>query len=266
MKFETLAVEFDGPIATLRLNRPERLNALNITIMRELVVAARSFDDKWDTQVVIVEGAGRAFCAGADLTEPPVYDGLPSSGNSWAQRREVGQLGRRMAEALEQMRPITIAKIHGSAVGGGLIVAAACDLRVAAEDTTLSIPEVELGIPLAWGGIPRLVRELGPALTKELVMTCRPFTAHEAKAAGFLNDVVPADELNTTVDALARRVASMPGALLSITKEHINAISTAMSAGNTSFADGDLLLGAVQDPASAEAATTYIESRMPKHG
>ena len=108
----------------------------------------------------------------------------PRSGMSWAERREIGQLGLRMADAIESMRAVTIAQVHGYAVGGGVVLVAACDLRVAADDAVFSIPEIELGIPLAWGGIPRLVREIGPALTKELVMTCRRFTPAEAKAAG----------------------------------------------------------------------------------
>ena len=89
-----------------------------------------------------------------------------------------------MADAIEQMRATTIVRLHGHIVGGGVVLASACDMRVAAEDARFSIPEIELGIPLAWGGIPRLVREIGPAMTKELVMTCRPFTSQEAKALG----------------------------------------------------------------------------------
>ena len=106
--------------------------------------------------------------------------------------REVGDLGRIMAEAVTDMRALTVVGVHGRCVGGGVVLAAACDLRVAADDAVFSIPEVELGIPLAWAGIPRLVREIGPALTKELVLTCRPFSPAEAAAFGFVNRVVPA--------------------------------------------------------------------------
>src|SRR4030095_2456148 len=114
-------------------------------------------------------------------------EAAPGAGRSWAERREVGQLGLRMSDALEQMRAVTIAQRTGARGGGGVVLVAAVDLRVVAEGTVLSIPEIDLGIPLAWGGIPRLVREIGPALTKELVITCRPFTSQEAKAIGFIN-------------------------------------------------------------------------------
>jgi enoyl-CoA hydratase/carnithine racemase len=257
--FETLRVEVPGPIARLTLNRPERLNAMGATMLRELAEAARWFDGRPEVRVVIVSGAGRAFSAGADLRDSPVAGASPRSGNSWAERREVGQLGLRMADAVEGMRAVTVAQIHGYAVGGGVVLAAACDLRVAAEDAVFSIPEIELGIPLAWGGIPRLVREIGPALTRELVMTCRRFSPAEAKAAGFLNRVVPAARLREEAESLAAQVASMPSVPITITKEHVNSVTRALGQGTTSFADGDALLGAAFDPESLEAAQKYLE-------
>jgi enoyl-CoA hydratase/carnithine racemase len=258
-KFETLLVRAEGAVGRLTLNRPERLNAMGATMMRELVEAARYFDSQPNLRAVIVSGAGRAFSAGADLRDSPVADASTRSGNSWAVRREVGQLGLRMADAVETMRAVTVAQIHGFAVGGGVVLAAACDLRVAAEDAVFSIPEIELGIPLAWGGIPRLVREIGPALTKELVMTCRRFGPAEAKAAGFLNRVVPADGLAAEAEALAAQVAAMPSVPIAITKEHVNSVTRAMGAGSTSFSDGDALLGAAFDPESLEAAQRYLD-------
>jgi enoyl-CoA hydratase/carnithine racemase len=257
--FETLALRADAPVGRLTLNRPERLNAMGATMLRELAAAARFFDGRPDVRVVIVSGAGRAFSAGADLRDSPVAGAAPRSGASWLERREVGQLGLRMADAIEGMRAVTIAQIHGYAVGGGVVLAAACDLRVAAEDAVFSIPEIELGIPLAWGGIPRLVREIGPALTRELVMTCRRFSPAEAKAAGFLNRVVPAERLADEAESLAAQIAGMPSVPIAITKEHVNSVTRAMGAGSTAFADGDALLGAAFDPESLEAGRKYLE-------
>jgi enoyl-CoA hydratase/carnithine racemase len=194
MSFETIKAEIDGALGRLTLNRPERLNAMNRAMLRELVEAARWFDEQREVRVVVVSGAGRAFCAGADLKDSPALEAVAASEKSWLYRREAAQYGRRMADAIEQMRATTIARLHGHIVGGGVVLAAACDLRIASEDARFSIPEIELGIPLAWGGIPRLVREIGPAMTKELVMTCRQFTPQEAKAMGFVNRVVPFDE------------------------------------------------------------------------
>src|SRR5208282_6227240 len=243
----------------LTLNRPERLNAVGATMLQEMAEAARWFDSHRELRVVIVSGAGRAFCAGADLKDSPVAVAASRLDNSWLYRREVGQYGLRAADALEQMRSVTIAQVHGYAVGGGVVLMAVCDLRVAADDAVFFIPEIDLGIPLAWGGIPRLVREIGPALTKELVMTCRRFTPAEAKSIGFLNRVVPAARLESEVEQLARELVAKPSVPVVITKEHVNSVVRAMGAGMTPFADGDVLLGASGDEESAAAARAYRE-------
>ncbi|MEW6208857.1 MAG: enoyl-CoA hydratase/isomerase family protein [Acidobacteriota bacterium] len=262
MDFETIRVEADGPLGRLTLNRPERLNAMNARMLRELVEAARWFDEQREVRVVIVSGAGRAFCAGADLKESPASEALPGSGKSWLYRREAAQSGRRMADAIEQMRATTIARLHGHIVGGGVVLASACDLRVASEDARFSIPEIELGIPLAWGGIPRLVREIGPAMTKELVMTCREFTPREARAMGFVNRVAPFEELGSEVERLAADIIRQPSVPVVITKEHVNAVSRAMSAGLTAFGDGEALMSALSDPESIEARKDYTARRL----
>jgi enoyl-CoA hydratase/carnithine racemase len=237
---------------------------MNATMLRELVEAARWFDGWREVRVVLVSGAGRAFCAGADLRPPPVPEAVPDSGQSWLDRREAAQYGRRMADAVERMRATTIVRLHGHIVGGGVVLASACDLRVAAADARFSIPEIELGIPLAWGGIPRLVREIGPAMTKELVMTCRLFTPQEAKAMGFVNRVVAPDELDQQVEQLAGEILAQPSVPVVITKEHVNAVSRAMGAGETAFADGEALLSAFLDPESQQARIEYTARRLKK--
>jgi enoyl-CoA hydratase/3-hydroxypropionyl-coenzyme A dehydratase len=182
------------------LNRPDKLNPLSTATLEELVAAARWFDARPAVKVVVIAGNGRAFSAGADLAA------FAAAANGAAAMREAADAGRRMADAIEAMRAVTVVRLHGHCVGGGVVLAAACDLRVAAENTRFSIPEVDLGIPLAWGGVPRLVREIGPSLTKELVMTCRPFDAAEAKAAGFVNRVVPEADLDAAVDELVEQL------------------------------------------------------------
>ncbi len=264
MEFETLKVAVDGRIGRLTLNQPEKLNALGAATLRELVDAARWFDGQTDVRVVILRGEGRAFSAGADLQDPSLVRASPESGLPWHERREVGQLGRRMMEAVEQMRATTIAEVHGYAIGGALLLMMACDLRVVAERTIFSIPEIDIGIPLAWGGIPRLVREIGPALTKELVMTCRRFTPAEAKAAGLVNRVVPEGALADEAEGLAAELAGKPSVPIIITKEHVNAVSRAMGAGITDFADGDALVGVGLDLASREAALAYFQRTFKK--
>ena len=266
--FETLAIDVEGELGFLTLNRPDRLNAMSSTMLVELVEAASWFDRHLDVRVVIVRGAGRAFSAGADIkaaagtgspSAPP-----PSSATSWQERREIGQIGLRMANAIEAMRAVTIAQIHGYAVGGAFLLATSCDLRIAAEDAVFFIPEVELGIPLTWGGVPRLVRELGPALTKELVMTCRRFGAREAKEARFLNRVVPADRLDVEARALAASVLAMPAVPVLITKDQVNAAVDAMAPARSAYLESDVLLGASLDEASQEARRRYAAKTFGK--
>jgi enoyl-CoA hydratase/carnithine racemase len=261
--FETLEVNAQGPIGTLWLNRPERLNDLSTTALKELALAARWFDEQSEVRVVIVGGRGRAFSAGADL------DGFPAVGD--AGLREAADAGRKMADALENMRALSIARIQGWCVGGGLVVAAACDLRVvvaaacdlrvATDTARFSIPEIDLGIPLAWGGIPRLVREIGPALTKELVITCREFDAAEAKSAGFLNRVVPESELDQAVQDLAAQIAAKPALPVAATKAHVNAVTAQMVGTMRAWSDADSLIGALLDPECTASREAYVKAR-----
>ena len=249
--FENITVETKGCIGELRLSRPEKLNALSTRTLQEIARAARYFDEQPDLKVVIVRGEGRAFSAGADLASFGQRQEMSS--------RDAADVGREMADALESMRAISIASIQGWCIGGGLVVAAACDLRIASEEARFSIPEVDLGIPLAWGGIPRLVREIGPALTKELVLTCRPFDASEARAAGFLNRVVPSADLDLTVDTLAESIAKKASLAIFSTKRHVNAVTDQMVGTMRSWSDADGLAAALGDEECAQARRDYLK-------
>ena len=250
--FTTLTASVDGPVGRLTLNRPEKLNPLSWQCLKEIAEAAAWFDGQSEVKVVVVSGAGRVFSAGADLAT--------FSSKQEISTRESAELGRKAADALESMQSLAIASIRGWCVGGGLVIASACDLRIASEDTMFSIPEVDLGIPLAWGGIPRLVREIGPALTKELVLTCRPFDASEAKSAGFLNKTVPADMLDSATDELAQQLARKASHALFSTKRHVNAVTDQMVGTMRSWSDADGLVTAFQDPECAEKRSQYLET------
>jgi len=253
MSFTTIEVNAVGARGTITLNRPDKLNPLSTETLRELADAAHRLDRDHDVKVVVVSGRGRAFSSGADVS---VFAG-PDPGVT--ARREAADTGRLMAEAIESMRAITIARIQGHCVGGAVVLAAACDLRVAADTARFSIPEVDLGIPLAWGGIPRLVREIGPAMTKELVLTCRPFTAEEARALGFLNRVVGAEQLDEAVEELAAQLVAKSSLTLTATKRGVNAASREMASTSGAWSDADSLLSALSDPESRRAAQDYLE-------
>lgn len=251
--FDTITVAVDGPTGVLTLTQPERLNPLSSHTLNEIEQAARWFDTHDDLKVVIVSGQGRAFSAGADVSAFGDRSDRPAS------PRDDADSGWRMARAMDELRAVTVAKIQGWCVGGGLVLAAVCDLRVASTAARFSIPEVELGIPLAWGGIPRLVREIGPALTKELVMTCRPFDAAEAKAAGFLNRVVAPEVLDGEVADLVATLVRMPKLALLATKAHTNAVTESMVSTGRSWSDADGLLAGLRDPEGRASAAAYLE-------
>jgi enoyl-CoA hydratase/carnithine racemase len=258
MGFETIQTRVDGTRGELILNRPEKLNALDQRTLLELAEAARWFNRQSEIKVVVVSGNGRSFSAGADVSaftaEDPGID----------QRRAGADAGRLMAEAIQHMDAVTVARIHGYCVGGAVVLAAACDLRVAGQTAVFSIPEVDLGIPLAWGGIPRLVREIGPAMTRELVLTCRRFSAAEARELGFLNRVVPDEQLEVSVDELVAVLRDKSRLTLLATKRAVDAASEEMLPTAGAWSDADSLMTALGDPESRRSAEAYLR-RVSKH-
>jgi enoyl-CoA hydratase/carnithine racemase len=248
MTYDTLTIEHDGPIARIWLNRPERRNAVNARALEELAAAFTDLLQRFDTTVVVLGGRGAAFCAGADRKDPPAR--MAKGSNAGArERRYTSQVGRRAIEAIERVEAITIARLHGYAIGGGLALALACDLRIAAASTIFHIPEVDLGIPLSWGAAPRLAREVGMARAKELILLCDRFDAATAERYGMLNRVVPDDELDAAVDAWAQRLAAKPAWALHMTKTQFRAYSRSIVLGDVTEGDGDMIaLASAEDP------------------
>jgi enoyl-CoA hydratase/carnithine racemase len=167
-----------------------------------------------------------------------------------------------MAEAIGAMRAITIASIRGHCIGGGVVLAAACDLRVASDTTSFRIPEVDLGIPLYWSGVSRLAREIGAALTKELVLTGRAFDAAEARSIRFVNRVVPDDRLERETNALAAELASKPGLVLRTTKRQVEAAAPSVPHDDGGGeADAAEFAAALRDPEGRATAAGYAARR-----
>ena len=249
-EFETIDVTVDGPIGRLTLDRPATLNPLSATCLQELIDATVWFDARDEVKVVVVRGAGRAFSAGADLD---MIAGPPD--------RDKADLGRVMADRIESMRAVTIAAVHGHCIGGACVLMTACDLRVATESARFSIPEVDIGLPLAWGGIPRLVREVGPAVTRDLVLSCRPFTPAEALTMGLVNRVVADDELENAVDELATELAAKSAYTLRAVLQAVDAAAEEMVSTAGTWNDADSMMAALNDPESREIGRRYLQAR-----
>ena len=159
-----------------------------------------------------------------------------------------GAKARRVCEALTSNPAVTIARVHGKAIGAGFALALACDLRVGSEDATFRLPELALGLPTAWGGLlPRLINEVGAARVREIVLTGRAITATEAQSLSILQKVVPAHELDAAVADWARPVVRRPQAALRVTKTLLNSLSAASRLADVSALDAELMAAVVTE-------------------
>ncbi len=237
MSYETLRMEREGPLMTVRLNRPEVRNAINRQMHLELQALCRELSEDFETRVVILAGEGSAFSSGADTSEW----GQPGPSNE-LELRHVSGIGSRTSAALESLDQVSIAAMHGFAVGGAVVLALCCDLRVAGESTWFSIPEVELGIPLSWNALPRLSREVGPSRALELTVTCDRFSAAQAYEYGMLSHVTSDGEEMKLAREMAERMNTMPPLPVALTKATMKAIKRGSEMGDAVYSDADLLL------------------------
>ena len=210
-ELETMRCELDGPLARLRLNRPEALNAANWAWVQDLVTATSYLAQQSETHIVIVSGEGRAFCSGLDTKE--LAQGTLT--------REWFETWERGVTALEKLRAITIAAIHGYCLGGGLQVALACDVRIATTDAILSIPAVREGVVAALGPM-RLARLIGAAPAKQLCLLGHRFTAELGQSLHLIDEVVEPQQLEERALAMARELAEIPFTALLYTKQQID--------------------------------------------
>ncbi len=249
----TLHVERSaGPagLMTVTLNRPEKLNAIDTEVHADLQALCRDLQSDYETRVVIFTGAGRAFSAGADIGSSRTPRGSAATSTMRAQQNSANVLqerllagtGSRTAELLEGLDQVTIGAVNGLAVGGAVVLLSCLDMRFAAESAWFSIPEVDLDIPLTWNALPRLVREIGPARTKELVLGCDRFSAAEAEHWGFVNRVVPDGQALPYASAFALRLLAKDPMSVSATKSAVNALAQLMVPGQPTYSDRELLL------------------------
>ncbi len=253
MEWKTLTVERDGAVAHVWLSQPERRNALSQIVLEEIAAVFTWLQTQYDVRVVVFGGRGVTFCAGADMKDPPgLARMMTPDGVSAGERRWLAQLGLRAVEAIERLNAVTIARVHGHAIGGGILLMLACDLRIAAEGTVFFFPEVELGSPLDWKGIPRMIREVGFARARQLVLLCERFDAAEAERYGMVNRVVPPDQLDAATREWSDRLVEKPDAVLHMSKAQFRAYAAAVPLGDASEFETELLLEALREDAARE--------------
>lgn len=217
METEKLIVAKDGPIGRLTLNQPEKRNAIGYDMWRGIGDAMERFAGDDAIRVVIISGAGgKAFSAGADISEFKTHRSSPKA------RKKYDAAMRRAFELLYNLPRISIAKIDGVCVGGGAEVAMDCDILIATDTSRFGITPARLGLGYALPDIDRLVRHLGAKRAKEVLATARLFDADEALAMGWINKVVPSGRIDAYVDDLASQIAANAPLTLKASKLIIN--------------------------------------------
>ncbi len=205
-----LSVVVEGGVCRITLNRPERRNALSQTLMEALDQEWTRIAEDRDIRVVVISGAGPAFCAGHDLSE--------MTGLSEQDYRQLFELCARMMQRIRALPQPVIAQVHGIATAAGCQLVAACDLAVAADDARFATPGVKIGLFCTTPMVP-LVRSVPPKLAMEMLLTGQPISAQRALEAGLVNQVVPASELDATVNALVESILRTSPLVVRIGKE-----------------------------------------------
>ena len=207
---ETIALETRGPAAWVWLNRPHRLNALNLASLLELRRAFEMLNEDQAVKVIVLAGRGRAFSSGFDV--------------AWMAGLEAETVARELAgvravyDLIESCARPLIAALHGPTLGGGLLLALVADFRLASEKASFGVPEVKIGIFPSLGLIPRLERLVGLTAAKRLVLTGDPVDAAEAERIGLVERVVPAEALYPSAQALAEHLAALPSTAVRLAK------------------------------------------------
>lgn len=225
MEFETLDVVADGPIATVTMNRPEKLNAMNGTMFREIGEAFRWIDVETDARAIVLAGNGKHFTAGLDLKESGAVLGTPEGDPARVReklRRHILFL-QDCFTALEECRAPVIAAIHGACLGGGIDLVSACDVRVCTADTWFSIQEINVAIVADVGTLQRAPYLLPNGILRELALTGRKFLAEEASKYGFVNAIeADRDAAIAKATSIAEEIASKSPLAVAGTKAILN--------------------------------------------
>lgn len=216
MKFTTLLYDREGAVGTVTINRPDALNALNSTVFAEMSDLLDAIAADSDVRVIVLKGAGeRAFVAGADIKEMTGMSRREAEARSWTGMRLYGQM-RRMPQPL-------VASIQGYALGGGMLIAMACDIRVASTEATFGYPEIRLGIFPGTGGTILIDRLIGPAAARAICLLGDHFPAERAYQLGLVNRLVRPDDLKAETASVAGKLAGYSPVAMRELKTALNA-------------------------------------------
>jgi enoyl-CoA hydratase len=250
-----LRISVDERVATVTIDRPDVLNALNTALLEELLATLGDLGGDPGVGVVVLTGEGeRSFIAGADIKE--------MAGKTPLEARAYSELGQEIAHRLETMRKPTIAAVNGYALGGGCEMALACDVRLASENAQFGQPEINLGIIPGWGASQRLARATNIGYAKELILTGRMVDAAEALERGLVQHVYPPAELVPATMRLAAEMATKSPVALYYAKEATNRALHGDIGGNLVH-EADLYSLMFSTDDAREGLNAFVEKRQP---
>lgn len=253
---QPVELRVDGPIARLTLNRPEKRNALSEAMWSSLAALAAYVEEEPDIKVLVLCGAGGHFCAGADIDEFPSVYADTESANAYA------DLMQSALTTLDRCRKPTLAAVEGACHGAGMMLALACDLRLAAPGARFCLPPARLGIAYPFDDVRRAVRVLGEARTRELLLTARDVFAEEAQAIGLAQLMVSdTGSFDEAVTVHAERLAGLSQASLHASKAMLAALAAGQAEEDEAMRR--LFLDCVSGPDFAEALKARTEGRTP---
>lgn len=222
-----ISIEERGSVAIVCYDRGERRNALSIDSMEAITRTAEELQNRFDLTAIVLAGTLQAFSSGADLKDPRRW---AIQDKSLDEQRYITATGSRMCKAWESLPQVTIAAVEGCSIGGGVALMLACDWRVMAEDAFLSVPEVQLGIPLIWNTIPRLVNLVGGAKTKQIMLLGDRIGSSTAKEWGLVEWTAPHGNAVDHAVKLAQKVCESGSHVVKMSKESVNAYANASTA------------------------------------
>jgi enoyl-CoA hydratase/carnithine racemase len=257
---ELVSTEIDGRIAIVRFDTGSRANALSQQLMQELTEAALQFHDAPEVSAVILAGRDDQFSMGADLKDPA---GTAAAKSSLRERRILLRRGPRMCEAWENVDALTICAVEGWCVGGGAALATSCDLRIFAENSIFYVPEVERGMNMSWGSIPRFVALVGPARAKRIAGLCEKVDATTALNWGLADHVVPTGATMHKAREIAEAASRLPPTALKMVKQDVNIAALALARA-TAHRDLEAFALLQRSDDFREGIKAFLEGRDPE--
>jgi enoyl-CoA hydratase len=262
MEYENILVERKEPVVTITLNRPKKLNAMNLDLIRELIDQFYKLRDDTDIRYVVFCGAGKAFSAGADISGRD--EDISGDRFKYYTTAKQGQyLGHDFMRLLENLDQITISAIDGYSLGAGLCIPIVCDFRIASEKAIFGVPETGIGIFYTWGATPRLTSLIGPAWAKEMIITNHYVYPDKALAIGLVHQVVPSEKLIKAVQELIETIEGKGRIATRIAKKMINAAS-ASNIGDIYVCEPELVERLYLSDEPSEGGKAFAQKRPPK--